>query len=55
LKNFEQIIKKTNVQVKGRYALSNVKEIASLSVKLPDFCNNKTINIQAYIEDEVVG
>jgi hypothetical protein len=26
-----------------------------LTIKLPDFCSNKTIEIQAYIEDEVIG
>jgi hypothetical protein len=26
-----------------------------LTIKLPDFCSNKTVEIQAYIEDEVIG
>jgi hypothetical protein len=43
LNKFDHIIKKTNVQVKGSYALSSVKEIASLTIKLPVFCSNKTI------------
>jgi hypothetical protein len=55
LKKFDHKIKKTNVQVKDRYALSSPIEIASLTIKLPDFCNNKTIDIQAYIKDKTVG
>ena len=55
LKNFDHKINKTNVQVKGRYAFSNIKEVASFTIRLPDFCSNKTIDVQAYIEDEVIG
>ncbi len=35
--------------------LSSKKEISSLTIKLPDFCNNKTTDIQAYIKGEAVG
>jgi hypothetical protein len=54
-KNIDHKIKKAKVQVKGRYALSRLKESASLTIKLPDFRNNKSIDIQAYIKDKTVG
>jgi predicted aspartyl protease len=55
LKYFDHKITKANIQVKGRYALSTLKEIAHFTIKLPDFFNSKTIDIEAFVEDSVVG
>ena len=40
LKNIEHEIKNINIQVKGRYALSHLKEIALFDIKLADFYNS---------------
>ena len=55
LKNIEHEIKNINIQVKGRYALSHLKEIALFDIKLPDFYNSRTVSIRAYVEEEAVG
>jgi predicted aspartyl protease len=55
LENFDHKITKTNIQVKGRYAQSILKEIAHFAIKLPNFYNSRTVDIQAYVEDEAVG
>jgi glutaredoxin-related protein len=55
LENFDHEITKTNIQVKGRYVQLILKEIAHLAIKLPNFYNSRTVNIQAYVKDEVVG
>jgi hypothetical protein len=44
-----------DVQIKGRYSQSHIIQIASFKIKLPDFCNHKTIVVQAYLENKVVG
>jgi hypothetical protein len=51
LENFDHKITKTKIQVKGRYAQSTFKEIAHFAIKLPDFCNSRTVDVQAYVED----
>ena len=55
LKNIEYEIKNINIQVKGRYALSHLKEIALFDIKLPDFYNGQTVSIRVYVEEEAVG
>ena len=50
-KTFDHQIKKIDIQVKGQYALSHLKEIALL----PDFCNSHTIEICACEEEETIG
>jgi hypothetical protein len=44
-----------DVQVKGGYSQSYITQIDSFKVKLPDFCKHKTIMVQAYVENKVVG
>jgi hypothetical protein len=44
-----------DVQVKGRYSQSHITQIDSFKIKLPDFCNHKTIMIQAYVENKDFG
>ena len=55
LKNIEHQVKKINIQVKGRYALSHLKEVALFNIKLPDFYNSHIISVRAYVEEEAVG
>jgi predicted protein tyrosine phosphatase len=55
LKTIQHKIQLVDVQVKGRYSQSHITQIASFKIKLPDFCNHKTILVQAYVENKVVG
>jgi predicted aspartyl protease len=55
LKTIQHKIQPVDVQVKGRYSQSHITHIASFKIKLPDFCNHKTIMVQAYVENKVVG
>jgi hypothetical protein len=55
LKNFTHQIRKVKLQAKGRYALSNLQEMASFTISLPDFSSNRSIDVEAYVEDDVVG
>jgi hypothetical protein len=55
LNNILHYIKKNNIQVKGRYAQSHIPEIALLNIKPPDFCNNFTVTIEAYVKEETIG
>jgi hypothetical protein len=48
-------IQPVDAQIKGRYSQSHITQIASFKIKLPDFCNHKTIMIQDYVENKVVG
>jgi hypothetical protein len=55
LGNFNHEITKIKIQVKGRYAQSTLKEVAHFAIKLPDVCNSRPVDVQANVEDEVVG
>jgi hypothetical protein len=55
LQHIDHQIKKINVQVKGQHAITQLKEIAIFSVKLPDFYKSRSISIQAYVEEKTVG
>jgi hypothetical protein len=44
-----------DAQVKGRYSQSHITQIALFRIKLSDFCNHKTIIVQAYVENKVFG
>jgi hypothetical protein len=55
LQDINHQIKKINIQVKGQYDMSHLKEIAFFDIKLPDFYNSRTISIRAYVEEETVG
>ena len=55
LNNIEHQVRKVNIKVKGRYASSHLKEVATFDIKLPDFCNSCSISIRAYIEEDAVG
>jgi hypothetical protein len=55
LNNILHHIKKTNIHVKGRYAQSQIHEVALLNIKLPDFYNSCTVTVEAYVEEESIG
>jgi hypothetical protein len=55
IKNFTHQIRKVKVQAKGIYALSNLQELASFTISLPDFPSSRSIDVEAYVEDDVVG
>jgi hypothetical protein len=45
LKTIQHKIHLVDFQVKGRYSQSHITQIASFEIKLPDFCNHKTIMV----------
>ena len=51
LKNVTCDISPANIKVKGRYSTSQIKEIVTFKIKLPDFCESRSVNIKAYVED----
>jgi hypothetical protein len=55
LKTIQHKIQPVDVQVKRRYSLSHITQIASFKIKLSDFCNHKTIMVQAFVENKVAG
>ena len=55
LNNLQHQIKQTNIHVKGRYAKLKITQIALFDIKLPDFYNSRTVSIQAYVKEDVVG
>jgi hypothetical protein len=55
LKTIQHKIQQVDIQVKGRYSQSHITQIISFKIKLPDFCNHKTIMVQACVENKVVG
>ena len=55
LKNVTCDISPANIKVKGRYSTSQIKEIASFKIKLPDFCGSRSVIIKAYVEDTSIG
>jgi hypothetical protein len=55
LKNIDHHLKEVNIQVKGRYAHSHLKQVAFFNIQLPDFCHSRSISIKAYVEEESIG
>jgi hypothetical protein len=54
LKTIQHNIQPVDVQVKGRYSQSHITQISSFKIKLPEFCNHKTM-VQDYVENKVIG
>jgi hypothetical protein len=49
LKGIDHQVEQVNLEVKGRYPQSQLKEIAIFDIKLPDFCGSRSATVRACI------
>ncbi len=55
LSKVKHTIEPISVPIRGRYSKVTASRLAKFDVKLPDFCNTKTISIRAYVDENPVG
>ena len=44
-----------DINVKGRYSSTKIKQKIEFQIQLPDFCSTKTVTAEALVDEETVG